>query len=534
MSGANATALLPRYADLWVVSDIHMGGERDAERNFQIFHRGKRLASFVDSLIAPSPADDVALVLNGDIIDSLAEEVVPGYVALDVGIALLMMERLYVDEAFAPVWDALARFVRTPRRHLVLVLGNHDVELALPPVQASVRQRLAGEDAAADGRITFATQGGGFACMVGGARVFCTHGNEVDAWNEVDYGRLAQLANAMNAGRRIDSSRWEPNAGTRLVVDVMNRVKERHPFVDLLKPEIKPVLGVLLTLDPGLVREIDFGKGYGVVRELLRGDRRVSDLLSATDQDLSVVPAPHMAHALVHEVLGSNLAEHIQTAQRSSEDELLIAAELAGTVSAALPGATGTLTRAAAPAADQQPETLGFRDIVAGWIGRLDPPEALRRALLDWIGEDGETFALGTRDETFESIVARVGPDVDFVVTGHTHLARSIDLGSGRRYFNCGTWIRLLRLTPQLLADRARFEATAYRAFTERRMSALDDATIPGPDPGTSVPLVIDRTNVVRIWRMPGGVRAELRRVVDDDGHGTNVRTEPQKDDLRS
>jgi len=119
--------------------------------------------------------------------------------------------------------------------------------------QRSIRQRLAGTDPARNGAITFATQGAGYACRVGEARVFCTHGNEVDEWNGVDYEKLGQLGHALNAGREVDATEWEPNAGTRLVVDIMNRIKGRYPFVDLLKPETQVVVPILLVLDPELV-----------------------------------------------------------------------------------------------------------------------------------------------------------------------------------------------------------------------------------------------------------------------------------------
>src|SRR5262249_2337511 len=105
-----------------------------------------RLASFIRFLKTSRPGDDVALVLNGDIIDSLAEDSVPGYVAADVETALRMMDRIYADPAFAPVWGVLAEFVRTDKRHLIIVVGNHDIELALTPVEASLRKRLAGGD----------------------------------------------------------------------------------------------------------------------------------------------------------------------------------------------------------------------------------------------------------------------------------------------------------------------------------------------------------------------------------------------------
>ena len=155
-----------------------------------------------------------------------------------------MMEHLYTDASFAPVWDALASFVATPRRYLVFVVGNHDLEMALPVVEDSIRQRLAGGNSDGLARILFSTHGAGYGCLVGSKRVFCSHGNELDSWNWVDYSALGQLANAINAGRRVDAQKWKPNAGTRLVIDVMNEVKRRLPFVDLLKPEAAAVAGV--------------------------------------------------------------------------------------------------------------------------------------------------------------------------------------------------------------------------------------------------------------------------------------------------
>jgi UDP-2,3-diacylglucosamine pyrophosphatase LpxH len=495
---------LPHYDELWVISDIHMGGEQSAGRNFQIFRRGARLANFIRHVANQRSDEDIALVLNGDIIDSLAEDVVPGYVALDAETALQMMERIYSDPAFAPVWDELGRFVRTPRRHLVLVIGNHDIELALSPVQASLRRRLTEGDAAAQARLAFSTYGGGFACRVGGKRVFCTHGNEVDPWNIVDYSDLGSLNNAINAGRRIDAARWVPNAGTRMVIDIMNKVKERHPFVDLLKPEVKPVLSVLLTLDANLVKQIDLGASFNVVRKLIAGNREVQGLLSA-GQELEAVSTGTLASAAVTELLGANLAEQVHSFQTGvSEDELLLAAERD----------LGKLAPANGAGAAAEGATLGWNDIVSGWLGRIEPAEALRRALLDWLGSD-TTFDLTTRDQTFKDIVARVGSGIDFIITGHTHLARAIEYAPRRHYFNCGTWIRLLRLTPQVLADNTVFKQQVYSALAERTMDALDAASIPGPA-GTNLPLVLDRTNAVRISRNGSEVKGELLRVLDD------------------
>src|ERR671930_589571 len=93
---------LPTYDELWVISDIHMGGEKSNGRNFQIFRRGERLGNFIRHLMGLRANDDLALVLNGDIIDSLAEDVVPGYVALDLDTINALMKHIFEDKEFKP------------------------------------------------------------------------------------------------------------------------------------------------------------------------------------------------------------------------------------------------------------------------------------------------------------------------------------------------------------------------------------------------------------------------------------------------
>jgi hypothetical protein len=162
---------LPQYDELYIVSDIHMGGRP----GFQILKEGKRVANFIRWVGQQRPDGRVALVLNGDVIDSLAEDI-RGYIAADE--AVTMVTRIFKDQAFAPVWGALKDFVGLAGRSLVMVIGNHDIELALPAVQRTLEERLAGDEAAPRGRIFFSTAGAGYSCTVGTARVFCTHGNE--------------------------------------------------------------------------------------------------------------------------------------------------------------------------------------------------------------------------------------------------------------------------------------------------------------------------------------------------------------------
>src|SRR5262245_12390862 len=119
----------PQHDQLHVISDLHMGGDG---LEFQILRETKRLAGFIRWVADQKPDGRVALVLNGDIIHTVAEEL-GGYVATSNAVATL--DRIMRDPSFAHVWSALADYVHKPRRTLVIVIGNHDIELALPPVQ---------------------------------------------------------------------------------------------------------------------------------------------------------------------------------------------------------------------------------------------------------------------------------------------------------------------------------------------------------------------------------------------------------------
>ena len=94
--------------------------------------------------------------------------------------------------------------------------------------------------------------------------------------------------------------------------------------------------------------------------------------------------------------------------------------------------------------------------------------------------------------------VAAVGNGIDFIVTGHTHLERAIDMGSGRYYFNCGTWIRLLSFTPEMLKDQAAFQPV-YKILIDGKMESIDNASFGGQ------PFVMNQTSAVSIKKTASG-----------------------------
>ena len=477
---------LPAFDEVHVISDIHMGGQA----GFQILRETQRLANFIRRLGKLRPEGRLALVLNGDVFDTLAEDV-DGYVA--VADAETTVERIMKDRSFARVWDALSEFVKLPGRTLVIVIGNHDIEIAFPPVQRLVVSRLAGEDPSGRARIEFSVMGAGFTCIVGGRRVFCIHGNEVDAWNYNRYEDLAKVSRRMNAGMPLAQSEWKPNAGTRMVKDVMNGIKRTYAWIDLLKPETSAAVGTLLVLDPSQAKKIS--EAFGIVGEHQRGVTQVDARLSA---DGFQPPKPAVAPALtLEEMLGPHLVQGVgqgvddmfRTAERNFNKPRVTATQTDGTLG------TSQL----------------IWDRLTGWLTGVSKTEALRRALLDWLKDDN-TFDTNDHDDTFKEVTKSVGPAIDFIVTGHTHLERAIDMGHGRYYFNCGTWIRLLQLTQAMLADTKLFDEI-YKVLVDGHMAAIDDAVFAGK------PFVMDQTSAVSICQQGGQVVGALTHV-EGDGTG--------------
>jgi UDP-2,3-diacylglucosamine pyrophosphatase LpxH len=481
---------LPHYDELHVVSDLHMGGPP----GFQILREGKRLGGFIDWVGKQRPQGRVALVLNGDVIDSLAEDI-GGYVA--VADAVAMVERIFAYDTFKPVWDALAAFVAKPLRTLVIVIGNHDIELAFPPVQRAILARLAGDNLEARARIEFSTMGAGYPCLVGDASVFCTHGNEVDPWNYNRYEDLSRAARRLNAGRTLDPSEWQPNAGTKMVKDVMNQVKRKYAWIDLLKPEAQAAVGVLLVLDPAQVSKIN--RLIPIIGEKARGDQQVDQRLSADGFSPSAPAAAAAPHA--DQLLGPNLTQGMKagpTVGVMGSDQLLLQVE------------KSYQTRGTGMNGGD--DTLGTGQLVwdrlTGWITGMGKDEALRRALKDWLSGD-KTFQVDAPDDTYKAVIENTGAAIDFIVTGHTHLERAISRGGGRYYFNTGTWIRLLRFDDTVLANAASFQPV-YKVLTDGTMKAIDEASFGGK------PFVMDQSSAVRIRADNTGTIGELVHVTGD------------------
>ena len=476
------------FDELYVVSDLHLGGEKRVETNFQIFDQGDLLEAWLNGL-SQETQKQIGLVINGDTVDFLAE---PRATHFDPKGAADRLERIFQDPSFVPVWRGLETFLKAPNRRLAITLGNHDLELALPWVRERLIEKLSGGDASVRGRIALSLDGTGFRCQVGGARVLCVHGNEADNWNATDYEKLRRITRDLIWGQNFDG--WETNAGTRLVIEVMNDVKRLYPFIDLLKPQTEAAVPILLLLDPSLARKLDEICGLAILSRT-KGWREVGFLGAgeAAPEPVELMPGQALATVLRRSFRASTadpvprLLEEAEERRRARE------------------------TGARLPAAEAA-EFLGTGGAIWAAISGKDPSEIMREAL-ERLKND-PTFDLTRRDKWVQELDELVGTEVNFLLAGHEHLERALARRSGSGYYyNSGTWARLIQLTPEMLDDETRF-ARVFHALKAGTMPALD----------AEEGLVISRPTVVCIWKEGNSVHGELRRA---EMKGAAVSLEP-------
>jgi UDP-2,3-diacylglucosamine pyrophosphatase LpxH len=404
---------------LYVVSDLHIGNS--PERS--MFQDEERLAEFIDYVTTQRPGDCVALCLNGDIVDFLAARDARLFDPLGAAKKLTA-----IVNDFPKVFEALRRFTSTNKRRLVIATGNHDIELALPHVIEHFLKTICENDEAR-GRVRLCVDGTGFLCSIGGRSVLVVHGNHTDGWNVVDHERIRETAAALHAGKSLPT--WHSNAGTTLVIDVINRVKTNHPWIELLKPEDINLVALLVAMDRSVLALIP--KAPGIAMKFAKGiisQRFLGSLESTSNITSDDVPGT-------------------STPPMSPDDERALIAEALMQVD----DPNGRVV-------ESNLESLSF-------VSALVKPDItrIREAIQEWQAKAKDSFAVSATSGDDTAMINDVEPSVDVLITGHTHAARAQPRGknmAGEKnvpwYFNSGTWIAMFDLPPAFLSDNQAFE----------------------------------------------------------------------------
>lgn len=505
-------ALLDQYHDVYCVSDLHLGGPPGG----RVFSQSTLLARLIREVGRRDKDRSLAFVFNGDTVDFLADT--PGQLYLDDRGAAKRMDALMHDREFGQIFDALAALLRDrTNSRVIFMVGNHDVELGLPDVQAVISRKLSSRSASS--RVVFATDGTGYLCQVGQRSVYAVHGEQFDVWNVVDYDRMRRIIQARRMGANLDQLglTWIPNAGTMLVVNVINRIKHAHPFIELLKPEglatylllrsmpkeVTEDLGELLA-EVGrflLRREIT---RFGGLMQRIRGDKLLSaDPSAGASRDAAAALLGPLDDALVgamdsHEITRYLIARELAQEESAGRERkaprgaLLDQNYLRWAEHKFREGAlyTDRIDRAA-------DRTLGLFSSMG---------EGIVRWALKSMTESARVADIGHPDETFAELDRLVHPDVGFLLAGHTHARRALRrrLGHGV-YLNTGTWARLILPEVADFGDESGLSALIEKV-SYRRLEELDGESTGG--------IVQNQPTVAHISEQSGSVIGGLYDVV--------------------
>ncbi len=448
---------------LYAISDLHLGGAPDASDapGSQICTAYSELAAFIDWIASPesSPRGEIELIVNGDFVDFFAIDGADGartWTASESE-AIARLERVRLRAGV--VFDALARFVAAGHR-LTLLIGNHDVELAMPKVRAYLLKLLGDGD-----RVRFVYDGEAY--TVG--RALFEHGNRYDRWNIIDHDRLREERSVASRGLPVDERArrtrfFQPPAGSHLVVRVMNRIKARYRFVDLLKPETGAVIPLLLALEPDHRPEFEDVFAAASIATKLAGHGLDGPATPASAGDLDT------SGAATRTTLASALEEELGPDAAVFRDEIRRATLTGGDLSV-IDDAAAAARWLAATVGSLREGARSFTKIL-DVIGERDH-EQRRNKLLTALRH------LNATDGSFD--VARELPDYldaahtiathgafDLVVFGHTHLPKRIALaldGRTAHYLNSGTWVDVMRLPAEITGSDERLAKEALSGF---------------------------------------------------------------------
>lgn len=446
----------------YLVSDLHLGGERGQ----QMFSSAKAFKDFCKVIASEVKKGDATLLLvNGDFVDFLAEK---GASYWNGAHAASQLRGMSQRSGLKLVFDGLKHFVSKEGTRLVFVLGNHDIELALPDVREELVRLLTGGQERRQARVEFAMDGWGYRFEVGAARALATHGNEVDPFNFTRYDILSQIIHEQTYfGESQVAKKWKPSAGSAFVVDAINPLKRQFPFVDLLKPESVSFLTLTMLAPKSLAMADEF---VSLLADAKRNEAsRPSSqrrFLSGGDPDSQITNAKKSAT-----VLEAMANRHVRYDQLEIDDLILSGED-------GLLGVADWVDAARESVAGLYREGIQWVEQAGRWViseatdsARRVHSEALRKAIAPFIAS--ESFHVSRLGDPDRQVLKMIRGSYDAVFTGHTHVRRFCeDPERNMTLVNTGTWAGLLQLSDSDIASATEFGAF-YRLLSKESRSAL-------------------------------------------------------------
>lgn len=442
-----------RPTRIFVISDLHLGGDAPAMMSFP-----QVLAEFITSVPTRiRPDEAIELVIAGDVIDFLAIEL-GGKVdawTVDPQRAVAKLEKAIAKDK--PVYDALATHLAAGHG-LTILIGNHDLELALPAVQAALCKHLK----CRPGAIHFVDDGR--AWRFGRAHV--EHGNRYDDANLNDWTSLREIASSQSRGET-PLSQLQPSFGSQLVRDVVVKHKPTFEFLDTLQPQGVLVAYLMATLDPSLISSLpDLLKVWRGQRKEAGNPSGAAPTKSTNRGDSARTTRSAASAPPVKPLAEEKFGKRIDTTKLDAMFEQ-----------------TSPTTRSGEPLKVVRELLRPTDESLINYFSRDErvPQWRLRHVqttLLEMTWGDNSLESngpVGTWGHAAERI--RRHTDAQVVVMGHTHQAREVREKGLAIYINTGTWADLVRIPTEVLAANeagwAALEAWLKNLYLDRKVREL-------------------------------------------------------------
>lgn len=441
--------------EVYVISDLHLGGRP----GFQMCppESRRRAARFVRWLIKQGGDErekkvDLELVINGDLVDFLAEEEFEAFTT-NQDEAIEKLERIIETcdaghPAEMQLFPALQEFLKAGHS-LVILLGNHDIELALPKVKERFIEILTGGEPR---RLQLLFDGEAHRR----GELLIEHGNRYDRWNAVSYGALRALRSTLL--RDEEPYPFPPPPGSILVKEIMNPLKECYRFIDLLKPENEVLIPIVVMLEPK-------------VRDKLAGLlKALKELHKVPVKDDGDIPsgqswvtdierkAPAVSVSDEADKPQETFAQWIERVQ----DPQLVLDDLEGAKKTAGSLMEGIEDREFEGAISEEEGRVGDGplawvnsgySILAAKVSKTWRYRKLLAALKAHTISISRTFNLTAPDGAYHAAAERLAArGAKVIIFGHTHLPRFISSGQSV-YINTGTWCPTIELDDRLYFD---------------------------------------------------------------------------------
>lgn len=387
-----------------MISDLHVGDPQN--KQLEDFDRDDDFERLLTKVIPEKVGWPATLIIAGDFIDF--PQVLPELGKHDFGDRLGATEDESVRklkrviEGHPKVFNAIKKYLELDGSQILILPGNHDIDLHWPDVLSELRGAVGGPGSP---QFHFVKEG-----KISEQRIYIEHGNQYSYDNRFEFWETPFLKDSWNR------LRIERPWGTFFMDMVYNDVETMYPFVNKIYPHSRFATLAIVNFFKG---ELNIGKSIArlVFFLLIKGKRfGLGRLLGPEDEEVSTASVEEFLLDLGADPRDPRFAEVV------SETSKLIEADSRSTITS-----------------DTRGTSIDSSDMVEAFTASQPSEDGV-----DSEGLLGRTDERGMEDRQIE--LWKPG-GIDLIAFGHTHLAidgnkhPQFGLNSPRRAFNTGSWM---------------------------------------------------------------------------------------------